>query len=98
MKVKVRPINVNGRIEFKKQRERREVYAGNLRVFEDRMHKVGRVVTVARVVSTVDSAESTLLEMYDATLLWAEGGQMRLRGFEEVGDVEYGQTWDVEVL
>ncbi len=61
-------------------------------------HPLGRVVTTAHVIDTVDNIESTLIELYDVTLLWIDGKQMRLRGFEDVEGVQYGQTWDVELL
>lgn len=98
MKVKVRPINVNGRPEFKKQRERREVYAGELKVHEDRLPDLGRSTTTARVVSMVDSVESTLLQIHDAVLLWVDKDLMRIRGFEDVDGVQFSQTWEVELL
>lgn len=98
MRVKVRPINVAGRPLFARERERREVFAGELKVMENRIHPLGRVVTTARVIDTVDNVESTLIELYDVTLLWIDGRQMRLRGFEDVEGVQYGQTWDVEMV
>lgn len=98
MRVKVRPINVAGRPLFARERERRDVFAGELEVMENRVHPLGRVVTTARVVDIVDNAESTVLELYDVTLLWIDRTQMRLRGFEDIEGVQYGQTWDVEIV
>ncbi len=98
MKVKVRPIHVHGRPEFKKQRERREVFAGELKVHDDRPPAIGRNVITARVVSMVDDVEATLLEMYDAVLLWCDKGHMRIRGFEDVDGVQFAQVWEIEVL
>lgn len=98
MKVKVRPINVNGRPLFKRERERREVYAGELKVHDDRLPDLGRSTTTARVVSMVDNVESPLLLMHDAVLLWVDKDLMRIRGFEDVDGVQFSQLWEVEVL
>lgn len=98
MRVKVRPINVAGQPLFARERERRDVFAGELKVMENRIHPLGRVVTTARVIDTVDNVESALIELYDVTLLWIDGKQMRLRGFEDIEGVQYGQTWDVEIV
>ena len=98
MRVKVSPLNVLGKPLFKRERDKREVYAGKLKVLENREHRLGRAVTVARVVSTTDNTEAPLLELYDVALLWLEDTKVRLRGFEDVDGVQYAQTWDVEVV
>lgn len=98
MRVEVRPLNVKGRPLFKDEYVKRDTYSGRLRVLENRVHKLGRVVTTAKVVSTTDDVESTLLEMYDVALLWLDDETLRLRGFEEVDGFQHAQTWDVRVL
>ena len=97
MRVKVRPINLKGRPQFSKERQRRELYVGELKVQENRLHQLGRVVTTASIVNVTDNATVTMLELFDVVLLWAEDNRMRLRGFETIDDVQYAQTWDVEV-
>jgi hypothetical protein len=97
MRVRVRPINVNGRPQFQQERERRELYVGELKVQENRLHQLGRVVTTASIVNVTDNATVTMLELFDVVLLWAEGNRIRMRGFEMIDNVQYAQTWDVEV-
>lgn len=98
MRVKVQPINVNGRALFKSERNKREIYVGEFKVHENRLHSLGRAVITAQVIDTIDGAETAVLELYDIGLLWAEGARLRVRGFEIVQDAQYAQTWDVEVL
>jgi hypothetical protein len=98
MRVKVQPINVNGRPIFKSERDKREIYVGELKIHENRLHSLGRAVITAQVIDTLDGAETAVLEIYDIALLWAEGARLRIRGFEIATDVQYAQTWDVEVL
>jgi hypothetical protein len=31
-------------------------------------------------------------------LLWADEKRMRMRGFEDIDGVQYGQTWEIEFL
>lgn len=98
MKVLVRPINLNGRPEFKKQRERREAYQGDLKVFHELDKDVRRHVIKAQVLNSTDNVGAIMREMHDVVLLWLDGRSMRLRGFEIADGVQYAQTWEVEVL
>jgi hypothetical protein len=97
MRVQVRPINVNGSPQFRTERERRSVFAGELQVTEERRDEFGRHVLIARVIDTIDPARPSVLELFDASLIWAHEARLRLRGFEVVGKTQYAQTWDVEI-
>jgi hypothetical protein len=98
MKVKVRPINIKGRPLFTKERQRGKVFAGELKMAETRLDRFGRGMTTATVVSTLETVEQTLLEIHDAAVLSIDKMKMRMRGFEEIGGVQYAQSWDVEIL
>lgn len=98
MRVKVRPINVNGKPLFTKERDRRDPFTGDLKVAEIRMPSLGRTVISATVLDVLEGIETPLLEMNDIALLWVNKTQMRIRGFEIQQDVQYSQTWDVEIL
>jgi hypothetical protein len=97
MQVQVRKLNSNGKPLFKDAPERQSVFAGRLKVVENRIHKQGRVVITASVIDTIDVNASILIELYDAVLLWADGKKMRMRGFEDIDNVQYGQTWEIEI-
>ena len=97
MQVQVRKLNSNGKPLFKDAPERQSVFAGKLQVAENRIHKQGRVVITASVIDTIDVNASILIELYDAVLLWADGKKMRMRGFEDIDNVQYGQTWEIEI-
>jgi hypothetical protein len=88
----------HGRMLFKDNPKLREAYEGDLRVQEDRMHKHGRVVTVARLLGRQDGNEVVVLQLNDVVLLWIGDRKLRFRGFEYVGDTEYAQVWEAEVL
>jgi hypothetical protein len=45
----------------------------------------------------IDANAATLIELYDAVLLLADGKKMGMRGFEDIDNVQYGQTWEIEV-
>jgi hypothetical protein len=96
MHVTVRKLNANGRPLFSKDPARQSVFAGMLKVVESRIHKQGRVVITATVIDAIDANASPLIEIYDAVLLWADGKKMRMRGFEDLDNVQYGQTWEIE--
>lgn len=98
MRVKVQPMNVKGKPRFSKERERRESFVGELKIFENRLHSLGRAVVTARVIEVLDGSETPLLELYDIAVLWAEAKRLRVRGFEIQESVQYAQTWDIEVL
>jgi hypothetical protein len=99
MQVIVNKLNSNGKPLFEKDPARQSEYAGNLKVQENRVHRMGRVVITATLTNAIDTNASTILELYDAVLLWADGKKMRMRGFEQDGDgVQYGQTWEVRFV
>jgi hypothetical protein len=98
MQVKVRPINIKGRPLFKKDRLRGKSFAGELKVIETREERFGRGMTTARVLESLDCIEKTVLEIHDATVLSIDSKSMRMRGFEVIDEVQYAQTWDVEIL
>lgn len=73
-------------------------YRGTLRVREERVHELGRIATVAALLSDVDGTDTPVLpELHDACVLSVNGPQLRIRGFERIGDAQYAQTWDVKV-
>ena len=45
----------------------------------------------------IDANAATLIELHDAVLLLADGKKMGMRGFEDIDNVQYGQTWEIEV-
>jgi len=97
MNVIVRKLHSKGRMLFKDEPERQAKFAGKLKVAENRLHKLGRVVITAQLIDTIDATATTVAELYDVVLLWADARQMRLRGFEEdTNGVQYAQTWEIE--
>ena len=98
MKVEVQPIYEKGKAARARERASMPKYRGTLRVREERVHELGRIATVAAILSDLDGAETPVLPaLHDACLMYVNGTQLRLRGFELVGDAQYGQTWDVKV-
>lgn len=96
--VRVTPMHYEGRPLFKDSPQHRAAYEGDLVVREDRMHAYGRVVTVAKLLGRQDGTEVVVLQLNDVVLLWIGNRKMRLRGFEKVGDTEYAQVWEIEIL
>lgn len=98
MKVEVQPIYEQGKSARTKDRAPRRKYRGLLRLREERVHALGRITIVASVLSDVDGADTPVLPvLHDASVLGINGSQVRIRGFELVDNVEYGQVWDVKV-
>lgn len=98
MKVEVQPINERGRAVPAKMRASQPKYQGVLSVNEERVHELGRAVVLAKLLSCTDGAQTPILPaLHDATVLYMQGTQLRVRGFELVEGVQYGQTWDVRV-
>lgn len=98
MKVEVQPINERGRAVPARKRVALPKYLGVLSVSEERVHDLGRSVVLARLLSATDGAETPILPaLHDAAILYVNGPQLRVRGFELVEGVQYGQTWDVRV-
>jgi hypothetical protein len=99
MKVDVRPFHIKGKPLSTKERAKLPFITGKLKVFDNRQHKLGRVVKVACLVSTTDDLESLLMpELFDVSLLWVDEGFIRLRGFEVIDDYEHSQAWEIKVL
>lgn len=99
MRVEVRPMNVRGKVLKAAERKALPATRGKLKVFENRIHSLGRTVRVAQVVSATDGTETELMpELLDADVLWVEGDAIRVRGTELVDGTAFGQTWDVKVL
>lgn len=98
MKVEVQLINEKGRPVAAAERKALRKYRGVLRLHEERVHDLGRAVVTANLISQTDGTDSTLLPtLHDASLLFVRDQQMRIRGFELLDGVQYGQTWDVKV-
>jgi hypothetical protein len=98
MRVEVKPVNVKGKPVPAKERKAAPTYSGMLRLHEVRSHELGRMTPTAFLLSVTDSAELSLLpQLQDAAVLYVHDGRMRVRGFEVVDGIQYGQTWDVTV-
>jgi len=98
MRVKVQPINILGRPQNTSDRKLGEVHVGDLKVVEKRVDAFGRALTVAEVVDPTRNAQSPILQLFDADLLWISANQLRMRGFEICGGTQFAQSWDIEVL
>ncbi len=73
-------------------------YRGKLCIQEARSNELGRVTPTAQLVSGTDNCELPVVPaLNDAAVLFLKHGQMRIRGFEVIDGVQYGQTWDVKV-
>lgn len=98
MKVEVQLVNERGRPVATRQRAAMPKYRGALRVHEERIQALGRNVVTAQLLSETDGADVPLLPtLHDASMLFLKGDQIRVRGFELVEGVQYGQTWDIRV-
>lgn len=73
-------------------------FEGDLHVREDRLHKHGRCVTIAQLLGRHEGNEVIVLQLNDVVLLWVSNRKIRLRGYEQDGDTEYAQVWEIEVL
>src|SRR5450830_129431 len=97
MKVEVQLVNEKGCAIPAKQRAAMPKYRGILHVRETRVHALGRILPTAELYSNTDKAKQDLVPMlYDADVLFLLNNQMRIRGFEMVNGVQYGQTWDIK--
>lgn len=98
MKVEVQPIYEQGRSARAAERASQRKYRGLLLLREERLHALGRITTVATLLSEVDGADTPVLPaLHDASVLSIDGSRVRIRGFELVDNIEYGQVWDVKV-
>ena len=99
MRADVRPVNDRGRPLFKAVRLKQAASRGELRLAENRLHSLGRVVLSATLTDDAGGTGTALLpELLDAQVIWIDGTTMRLRGVETIDGVSYAQTWDVTVL
>ena len=99
MQVEVRPINVGGRPLPTSQRKKEPASRGKLRIFENRNHRLGRVVLCATLTHATDGLNTEMLpELMDAQVIWLDDKVMRVRGVEDVGGTMYAQTWEIMVL
>jgi hypothetical protein len=96
MLVKVRKLNIKGRRAFPDDPARQHVCSGRLKVLEARLHSLGRVVVTAKVLNSLSNTDEPIAELFDAVLLWADEKKMRMRGFEEIEEVQYAQVWEIE--
>lgn len=97
MRVQVRPINVHGIALSTKERAEGAAVHGDLRVSDTREDAFGRVLLTAQVVDLLNTPEVVQLVLHDVVLLSVMGKQMRMRGFEIRGGVQYAQSWAVEI-
>lgn len=96
MRVRVLPMYRRGAAYTR--REGTPPVLGDLRVTEQRDPRLGRAVTMARLVGDGAGEADVLPELRDMRLLWMREREMRLTGLEHVDDAAYAQTWHVEVL
>lgn len=98
MQVEVQLVNEKGRGLPARERTGMPTYRGKLRIHEMRNHELGRITPTAQLISVTGGCELPLVPaLNDAAVLSLQHGQMRIRGFEFVDGVQYGQTWDVKV-
>ena len=91
MQVNVMPIYERGRGRPKSERELGPSTRGELRVYERRVHELGRSVRCAAVVSAVEGTAQPLLpELLDVELIWVDKGKLRVRGNELIAGSLYG--------
>ena len=98
MKVEVQLVNEKGCPIPTRERQSMPKYCGTMHVRESRVHALGRILPIAELYSETDKAKQQLVPMlHDADVLFLLKNQMRIRGFEIVEGVQYGQVWDVRV-
>lgn len=100
MRVKVQVLRKEGRLLWSGAAEANAPgHAGILTLGEKRDPALGRTLTRVKLTSIAVGADTDLLpELLDARLPWVHEQKMRLVGFERIADVEYAQTWSIEVL
>lgn len=98
MKVEVQLINEKGRGIATRDRAHMKKYRGHLRIQEGRSQAFGRIVLMTDLLSATGDAEEIMLPtLHDASVIYLSKGTMRIRGFELIEGVQYGQTWDLKV-
>jgi hypothetical protein len=96
MRVEIRPLYRNGALHS--QRSTEAARQGDLRVGEHRDTRLGRAVTLARLVDPAREEADVLPELLDARLLWMREGEMRITGLQRGETADFAQTWHVRVL
>lgn len=98
MKVAVQVIYQKGRGVAAAARTKLPTYKGQLRIREARISELGRMATVADLISTTDGCDGAVLPaLHDVNVIYVDAGKMRIRGFEIVEGAQYAQTWDMKV-
>ena len=98
MKVEAQLIYEKGRSVAAAARTKLPKYRGQLRIREARINELGRIATVADLISTTDGCEGSVLPvLHDVNVIFVDAGKMRIRGFEFVEGAQYAQTWDMKV-
>ena len=97
MRVRVRPINVNGVAQTTQERIKGAPVHGDLRVSDVREDSFGRVLLTAQEVDVLNTPEVVHLVLHDVVLLSIQAKKMRMRGFEINGGAQYAQAWEIEV-
>lgn len=99
MRVEVRPMNRHGKVMKKAERDALAPARGKLKLFENRIHALGRTVRVAQILSSTSDTELELLpELLDADVIWMDDTVIRIRGTEMVDGTAFAQTWDIRVV
>lgn len=98
MRVKITRLSIRGQQIQKSAPERGVNQAGDLKVFQEYSKRVNRLAVQAHLIDQVDGVEGIRAELIDPVLVWVEGKTMRLRGIEIERGIEYGQTWEIEIL
>lgn len=76
----------------------RKAVRGALSITEERDVKLGRTIRVASLMCVVNPELMKAHDLHDAEVLFLQAGRLRIRGFEVVDGVQYGQTWDCRVV
>ena len=99
MKVNIRPLRAQGRVLNRDELKDRPPYTGNLQVSEGRDYALNRPIICARLVDMTTGVEADVLPgLADARILSVQDKKMRFSGFERIDDVDYAQTWAIEVI
>jgi len=99
MRVKVKVLRKEGRLLWAGTAEARApAHAGLLTIDEKRDVVLGRTLTRAKLTDVTAGTDTDLLpELLDVRVLSARDQKIRLAGFERIADIDYAQTWVVEV-
>ena len=99
MRVEVKLLSEKGRAVPRALHRTRRRYTGAFSLQEMRSSELGRTCFVANLHCDLEGAPEPLLPpLIDAIVIHAEGGRLRVRGFEMLDGLQLGQTWEVKVL